>query len=136
MTKYAEGTVVTERESRAQIATLLERSECTDAVVGLNAAGNGVVKFSRSGRTVRMLVTLPSESLGDARARERARRWRVLLLLLKAKLEAVASGISTFEDEFLSYIAMPDGESVGKIMAPQVSEAYRRGFVLGGRRAS
>ena len=125
MTKYAEGTVVTERESRQQIVTLLDRSACTAIVVGLNASDNAVVKFSHAGRNVRMLMALPSQSLGDSRLRERARRWRVLLLLLKAKLEAVRSGVSTFDAEFLSYVVMPSGESVGQIMAPKVLEAYR-----------
>lgn len=40
-------------------------------------------------------------------------RWRALALVIKAKLEAVASGIVTFEDEFLAYTLKPDGETIG-----------------------
>ena len=36
-------------------------------------------------------------------------RWRALLLIIRAKLEAVASGITTLENEFLANIVLPDG---------------------------
>lgn len=39
-------------------------------------------------------------------------RWRALALVIKAKLEAVASGITEFEQEFLAHIVLPDGRTV------------------------
>ena len=36
-------------------------------------------------------------------------RWRALLLIIRAKLEAVESGITTLESEFLANIVLPDG---------------------------
>lgn len=122
---YASGTVVTERESRTELVGLLERHECSDVQCGLNQKGAAVVKFTYRGRMVRLLVPMP-----ESGNRERPRRWRVLILLLKAKLEAVSSGISTFDAEFLSYIAMPGGVTVGQMMATKVSEAYEAGRVL------
>jgi hypothetical protein len=54
-------------------------------------------------------------------------RWRALALVIKAKLEAVASGITTFESEFLAHIVLPDGRTVGGWIAPQLAVAYERG---------
>jgi hypothetical protein len=51
-------------------------------------------------------------------------KWRALALAIKAKLEAVASGITEFESEFLSHIVLPDGRSVGDWMRPQIATAY------------
>lgn len=59
-------------------------------------------------------IALPADK---ARAKwEQACRasWRALLLVVKAKLEAVEAGIVTFEDEFLAYTMKPDGETIGE----------------------
>lgn len=54
-------------------------------------------------------------------------RWRVLALIVKAKLEATETGIITFEEEFLSYIVLPDNSTVGEYMLPQIESAYQNG---------
>ena len=54
-------------------------------------------------------------------------RWRALKLVIQAKLEAVESGISVFEDEFMSNIVLPDGRTVGEFMKPQIEETYIHG---------
>src|SRR5262245_44396717 len=54
-------------------------------------------------------------------------RWRALALAIKAKLEAVESGIATFEEEFLAYVVMPDGQTVGQHVLPNVERAYSTG---------
>lgn len=118
---YARSTAVTEAESRAEIETLLKRSGCDEVVVGLNRAGAGVVCFTRRGRAVRMLLELPENG-----SRERPRRWRVLLLVLKAKLEAMDAGISTFDAEFLAFIRLDDGQSAGQFMASRLPQLAGR----------
>jgi len=55
------------------------------------------------------------------------RRWRALALAIKAKLEMVQSGISTFEVEFLPYIVLPGGKTVGNWLAPQIEDIYKSG---------
>lgn len=50
------------------------------------------------------------------------RRYRALLLVLKAKLEAVQSQIVTFDEEFLAHIVINGGDTVGDRMVPQLSE--------------
>ncbi|EGF96798.1 hypothetical protein BDIM_06060 [Brevundimonas diminuta ATCC 11568] len=64
-------------------------------------------------------------------------RWRALALVIKAKLEAVAAGITTIEDEFLAHTVLPDGSTVGQFMKPQLAIAYEQGsmpttLLLGG----
>lgn len=54
-------------------------------------------------------------------------KWRALALVVKAKLEAVESGISEFEEEFLAHIVLPDGQTVGRWMQPQIADAYGSG---------
>jgi hypothetical protein len=54
-------------------------------------------------------------------------RWRALSLVVKAKLEAVASEITTFEDEFMAHILLPNGETVSAFMRPQIEQAYDLG---------
>ena len=36
----------------------------------------------------------------------------------------VASGITTLEEEFLAHMVLPDGQTVGQWLLPQVAEAY------------
>ena len=50
-----------------------------------------------------------------------------LLLIIRAKLEAVESGITTLESEFLANLVLPDGGTVGDWLAPQIDEAYATG---------
>jgi hypothetical protein len=49
------------------------------------------------------------------------------LLLIKAKLEAVTSGITSIDEEFMPNICLPDGRTVGEFIQPQIEESYRTG---------
>lgn len=51
-------------------------------------------------------------------------RWRALALCIKAKLEAVECGITTFESEFLAHIVLPNGETMADRALPYIAEAY------------
>lgn len=53
--------------------------------------------------------------------------WRVLLLLLTAKIEVIAAGGTTFEQEFLANLLLPDGSTVADDVLPKVAEAYSSG---------
>jgi hypothetical protein len=84
-------------------------------------------------REVRLEVPMPHELEAGSRAKADAatrQRWRALVLVLKAKLEAVASGISTLESEFLSGIVLPNGMTIGQAMLPRLSEAVASGRLL------
>jgi len=64
-----------------------------------------------------------------ALAAEERRRWLALLLVIKAKLEAVESGIITFEEEFLAHVVMPDGRTVLQHVQVPIERAYIEGHV-------
>lgn len=56
-------------------------------------------------------------------------RWRALALAIKAKMEAVECGITSFEEEFLAHIVIPGqgGKTMGQLMLRRVDEAYATG---------
>ena len=106
---------------------------------------NAMVGFRMQSRMVRFLIPLPAKDADEfrytaAKKRERAeddrykaweqamrQRWRALALVVKAKLEAVDSGITTFDKEFMAHILLPDGRTVSDFMVPQIKEAYDTG---------
>jgi hypothetical protein len=67
-----------------------------------------------------------AESLWEQACRQ---RWRALSLAIKAKLEAVECGITTFEEEFLAHIVIPGqgGKTMGQLMIARIDEAYQTG---------
>jgi hypothetical protein len=82
-----------------------------------------VLAFRLNGRHLRF--TLP---LGKGLTEQRIRsRWRALLLVIKAKLEAIDIGILTVEDAFLADIVLPDRQTVAEVMRPQIEAAYASG---------
>lgn len=146
MARFAAGTTVSVEKSRAEIEATLRRYGADQFISGW-ASGQAVIGFRAKGRHVRFTLTLPvveekrfthplvrgmkvAVSPEKARAAwEQACRtsWRALLLVIKAKLEAVEAGISTFESEFLAHVVLPDGQTVGQWMAPQIDAAYKTG---------
>ena len=138
---YARGTTVSIARSKEEIERVLARYGADS--FGYATEGNrALVTFSMESRRIRMFLVLPefedfeltpTRLKRTAPAQRRAyeqgcrERWRSLALIVKAKLEAVAAGITTLETEFLSHIVLPDGSTVGQFMLPQVDQAYRSG---------
>lgn len=132
--RYAEGTSVPVDRSRSEIERTVTR-------FGAEAFAYGVLKdrvmveFIADDRRVRFLVELPDDyNYGSDKAYEAEvrRLWRSLLLSIKSKLEVVASGIATFEEEFLAHVVLPDGRMVGDAIGPAVADAYETGEFKGG----
>ena len=71
----------------------------------------------------------PAARAGAAKAEER-RRWRAFVLVVKAKLESVDSGIDTFETAFLANIVVTDGKTLGEWATPHIADAYSRGVAM------
>jgi len=144
--RFAEKTTVSAERSRQEIENLLRRYKATGFLSGW-AEGRAHVAFEMSGRRVKfvMKVPVPDEPRFNVyrqgaserprspdvafRLWEQASRqvWRALLLVIKAKLEAVEAGISVFEDEFLAHIVMPDGRTVAEHIKPSLKLAYESG---------
>lgn len=132
MRKYAEGTTVAVTRTREEIERLVRKYGAA-AFAGGWEHGSASVSFTMSGRHVRFRLDLtPDRNKSQAqREREEQRRWRCLLLAIKAKLEVVQTGIATFDEEFLAHVVMPDDLTIwermqllqeeGRPMLPPVS---------------
>ena len=129
MTRYAEQTKVPAQRSRAEIEATLERYGATGFLYG-NAGGRALVLFEMCERRIKFVLPLPLDAdyRTDNQYQQAIRqRWRALLLVIKAKLEAVESDIVTFDNEFMAHIVLPDGSTIGEVMAPQIASAYGTG---------
>ena len=129
--RYAEGTTVPVAQSRTEIERILARYGATKFMYG-NDKLAAMVGFEANGRRIVFRLPLPQLQLGGlytqaAVDREERRVWRSLVLSIKSKLEVVASGISSFESEFMPFIVMPNGQTVAEWMAPQIAEVYETG---------
>lgn len=125
--RFAEGTSVPVPKSRMEIETLLAKHRADQILMGTDRVqSRGFVGFTLQGRQYRLMVP-PRD--GKARNQEQIERerWRALLLLLKAKLEVVASGMVSIDEEFLAYMVLPNGKTVGAEIAPRLAEAYESG---------
>lgn len=139
MSRYAAQTSVTSDASRAEIERTLKRYGADQFMYGWDDE-QALVRFRMEGRYVEFRLPMPnrddplftrhSRGARTAEAAEKLweqagrQRWRALALVVKAKLEAVASEITTFEDEFMAHILLPNGETVGAWMRPQIEHAY------------
>lgn len=117
---YAERTKVTVEDSILDIRRTVNRYGGEQFIFGV-AEERIIVGFTKEGRQVRFQVAQSGEAQAD---RQRA---RALLLVLKAKLEAVESGVAIFEDEFLANIVLPSGRMVGQEVRERIAYAYETG---------
>lgn len=147
MSKFAASTSVPVEKTRAEIEGLIVRYGATHTAF-MNAPDRAIICFEAKGRRIMFELPLPERKREEfttfrhssgkrmprtetaaAAAWEQAcrQRWRALALVIKAKLEAVESGISLFEDEFLANIVMPDGQTVASHVKPVIASAYESG---------
>jgi hypothetical protein len=131
MRPYAAKTEVTVEKTKAQIEKLLTDFKATTFMTGTNQHSS-MIAFSMANRNIKFTLPLPNRDSYRSQGRfEQAMRtrWRALYIALRAKLEMAATGITTFEDEFLAHIVMPDGQTVGEMTRPRIAQAYQSGEV-------
>lgn len=144
MQRYAENTTVSSEKSRGEIEKTLTRYGADQFMYGWRESA-AMIAFRAKGRHIRFLLQMPDRTAreithtpgrGLARGpaeREAAyeqavrQRWRALALCIKAKLEAVEAGITTFEDEFMAQIVLPNGQSMSEHAKPLIARAYETG---------
>jgi len=133
---------VSSEKSRGEIERTLNRYGATGFIYEWHE-DKALVAFQMNNRRIKFMLPMPSKTdrefthtagRGSARHPEDAlksweqagrQRWRALALAIKAKMEAVSSGITTFEEEFLSHIVLPNGGTVGSWMIPQIETSYK-----------
>lgn len=142
--RYAADTSVSVERSKAEIEATLARYGADQFMSGWERR-RAVIAFRMKGRFIRFELPLPDPDAPEfkmtpSRKWERSEseqqkayeqacrsRWRALGLVIKAKLEAIETGITTFDDEFMAFIQLPSGGSVGDWMKPQIEQAYLTG---------
>lgn len=143
MAQYAKNTSVSVEMSRIEIERVLIRYGAENFAYAVSN-DKAMIAFKMHNRQVKFMLPLPSiknyeltptgrqrsdNSKFDAWEQDCRQRWRALKLVIQAKLEAVECGISEFEDEFMSYIVLPGGDTVGNAVRPQIEQAYNSGNV-------
>lgn len=141
--RYASTTTVSVEKTRAEIERTVTRFGADQFASGWET-GRAMITFRTHGRLIRFVLPLPDRNTraithtptGIRRSAPQAEKeweqacrqsWRALLLVIKAKLEAVTAGISTVEQEFLAWVVLPDNSLVGEWLAPQIEQAYVSG---------
>ncbi|MFH1553549.1 MAG: hypothetical protein ABII76_01605 [Pseudomonadota bacterium] len=140
MTRYAANTDVPSDRSRSEIEKILTRYGATSFAY-MNAPGRAVIAFEAQERRVVFTLPLPDKAAREFTHHSRGlrappaaneaweqacrQRWRALALVIKAKLEAIECGITSFENEFLAHIQLPDGQTVGEHLKDRIAIAYR-----------
>jgi hypothetical protein len=136
---FATDTTVSVEKSRSEIERILARYGASSFAYMTNET-SAVICFVAKGKMVKFLLPLPDRSdkrfwftptRRNRRSEQEAYRewvqacrskWRALCLCVKAKFEAVESGITTFEAEFLAHSVIPGGGSFGEWAIPQLEE--------------
>jgi len=143
--RYAEHTAVPVERSKSEIEHILNRYGAHEFGYATRE-GKAAIMFSAHGKHLRFILPLPNRddvtktpsgrqrkdnAQAELLAKETRRRWRALALEIKAKLEAVETGIAIFEQEFLAQIVLPGGRTVGETILPGIERAYKTGKVAG-----
>lgn len=124
MGRYAKRTIVPVDRSKAQIEKMVMDYGATSFVNGWDSGTNkDVIMFECNGRQIMFDVDRPEDP------QERRQRWRALGLAIKAKLEAIESGISTFEQEFLAWVLTAQRRKLGDVIIEKLDHLIDTGNV-------
>ncbi len=120
--RYAKYTSVSVAKSMVDIQKVLKNYGANAFGFGCNTdKGSQYIEFMFHGTAIRIDMTIPKKEP------EERQRWRAVLLVIKAKLESVESGISTLEQEFLAWIVMPGGRTLGDHILPKLEQITQSG---------
>jgi hypothetical protein len=141
---YAQDTEVSIERSKAEIERMIQKFGAHRFMSGSDS-GMAAIGFQIKNKQVRFILPLPDRSEKQFqrtphgrrqrtqdeayRAWEQAcrSRWRALYLTIKAKLEAIETGITTFEAEFLAHFVLPSGQTFGDYAIPMLEDAAATG---------
>lgn len=151
MTTYAADTSVSVEKSRAEIESILARYGASRFGY-MTDDRQAIIVFEANGKAVKFTLSFPDPKdekftkrwrvtgarryyLGPASAEQAHKaweqvcraRWRSLGLAVKAKLNSVAEGITSFEIEFLAHFVVPGGKTIGQHIIPQLDDMAKSG---------
>jgi len=117
---YADTTKVPVGQTRMDIEKLLAKHGAQ--AFGFSQDGaRAVIAFRMKGLSYRFTMAVPDEPQAQRS------KWRALLLVIKARLEGVESGIETMEDAFLANTVMADGATVAEWLKVEIKDAAKLG---------
>jgi len=140
MAKYARNTNASSDKSRSEIEKVLQRYGATGFMYGWEGS-KAVIGFKQDNWVIKFELPMPDKNSDEFRITPSGRhersetdqlkaweqatrqRWRALLLVIKAKLEAVESGITTFQTEFMAHVVMPNGSTFKDFALPEINKA-------------
>lgn len=140
--RYAEDTSVSTDKSIMEIRSTVRRYGATE-FMHMEGERDAAIVFTMRDRRVMFRVKMPDPSEREFTHSSRGRRapsvahahweqacrarWRALALVVKAKLESVASGIAEFDTEFMGNIVMPGTNvTIGDAMRPRLVAAHEQ----------
>lgn len=144
MTKYAEKTSVSVAKTKTDIETMVTKYGADQYICG-STCNRSMICFTLKGKQIKFFIEIPEKNSSEFlytperknRRNEEAalaaweqacrQKWRALYLVIKAKLEAVESGITCMEYEFMANIVLPDGKTVGQHIVGKIEDAYNSG---------
>jgi len=142
MSRYAKDTSVSVAKSKAEIEDIVQRYGANGFLSGWED-DRAFVQFKMQNRLIKINFQLPdrnSREFTETPSRRWARdedaalkaweqacrqRYRALALYVKAILEAIESGIITFDEGFLPHIVLPNRQTVAQWI--QVEAVYESG---------
>ena len=148
MRRYASGTAVATERSQAEIKKTLQRYGADNVTIGESMAqGVALIQFLHRDLPCQIRVKLPkaqeerfhlTPSRGRRRTSEAARmawqdecrrKWRVILLLIKAKLEAIEEEVVSPREALLSWLLLPNGQNVSQALEGKWEKMLKGGDV-------
>jgi len=120
---YAEKTTVSVSKSRADIEDLIRKHGAGQFISGYFGS-KVLIGFTMQNRQIRFVIETENGKTDKQTEQIERQRYRALLLVIKAKFEAIESGVSCFEEEFLAHIVLSSGQTAGEWMQPQIESAY------------
>lgn len=139
---YAEGTTVAFETSIAEIVRLVKRAGAQQ-VAQAEGVGEYAIQFTLADRMIRFRLPLQKlDEIPTANGRNQRltgpqrqdklvqahrQRGRALLLVIKAKLESVESGIETLEQAFLAHVVTVGGQTVYERISEGLALEYQTG---------
>jgi len=130
---YAIRTNVPIEQSQAEIGEVLRHAGASQLCTGWSPVA-AFLAFSIAGRNIKLIVPMPPPTVFEEtpsgrkrspKQREQAQqqaqrqRWRALMLIVRAKIEAIEIGASTLEREFLADLVLPSGATVVEQLVAQ-----------------
>jgi len=143
--KAFETTTVPPDKTKGEIRQMLLKYDVTQFGI-MEEPCRALIGFRKGGRTVRLVIPLPDRSLPafsktgavlgrgtpaalKAHDQEERRIWRAVRTWIFGQLEAVRSGIVTFEEVWLSHTVLPSGQTFSEWAAPQIEQEVIAGLM-------